>query len=76
MSDDVEARHRRAARLRQQIAELMGKRESKAGTGDSSKDAVTEQSGRRRPPRIHHASPRSFIEKRMHDLNGDKKDKL
>lgn len=74
MSDDVEARHRRAARLRQQIAELTGTRENEAGTGDNLKDDVTEQSGRRRPPRIRHGSPRSFIEKRMRDLDDDKKD--
>ena len=36
MSDDVAARHRRAAQLRQQIAELTRNRKNEAGTGGGS----------------------------------------
>jgi len=61
MSDD-DARLRRAADLRRQIAELTGR-------GDGSAPATPEDPGRRRPPRIHPLSPREFIEKRMHELD-------
>ena len=70
MSDDAEARRRRATRLRQQIAELTRKpSEGPAAKNDATTDAAM-PGGRRNPPRVRPASPRSLIEKRMRELNG------
>jgi hypothetical protein len=74
MSDDVEARRRRAARLRGQIATLTGKAIKEPGTDTDATDKVAEASARRSPPRVRPASPRSFIEERMRELASEKKD--
>jgi hypothetical protein len=75
MSDDAEARRQRAARLREQIAGLTGKRTDEPATGHDSSEAnpeATDPAQRRRPPRVHPMSPRSFIENRMRQLDQDK----
>lgn len=65
MSDD-EARIRRAAELRRQIADLTGQ----AGVAPAPDSA--EAQGHRRPPRVQPRSPRDFIEQRMRELDKTK----
>jgi hypothetical protein len=67
--DNPEARRRRAAKLREQIANITkGKRGEPAEKDDP-------ESGRRNAPRVHPLSPRRFIEERMRELdrNGDER---
>lgn len=62
MSDE-EARNRRAAELRRQIAGLTGRSEPAPGAD------TAEPAGHRRPPRVHPLSPRDFVEQRMRELD-------
>ena len=65
MSDDAEARLRRAARLRERITELTGR------TADSTPAApgAAASVARRNAPRVHPPSPRAFVEERMRELD-------
>jgi hypothetical protein len=73
MSDDAETRRRRAARLRQQIAELTVRQRGKPASDHDATTEVTESGGRRNPPRVRPVSPRSLIEERMRELDHDNK---
>jgi len=73
MSDDAEARRRRAARLRQQIAGLTGKPAGEPISDPKSTADVPAPSGRRSPPRVRPMSPRALIEERMRELDRDDK---
>jgi hypothetical protein len=74
MSDDTETR-RRAARLREQIAELPENRRNTPGTKQDP-PAAPDSGQRRNAPRVRPASPREFVERRMRELdrggNGEK----
>ena len=71
VDDNPEARRRRAAKLREQIAGITkGKQDETAGEDGSEPTP-------RNAPRVHPLSPRQFIERRMRELDkgrdGDKK---
>jgi hypothetical protein len=57
MSDDAEARRRRAEQLRKQIADLTGKA------------APPDPAARRDAPRVTPSSPRERVEERMRELD-------
>jgi hypothetical protein len=71
MSDDTKAREERAARLRKQIGRLTGKDQPEAGSVVPIPE-TEEATQRRRPPRVGPVSPRTFVERRMRELDGDK----
>lgn len=74
MSDDAETRRRRAARLREQIAELTRHRSSAPEREQDAPAAPDGPGQRRNAPRVRPASPRAFIEQRMRELDrGDGK---
>jgi hypothetical protein len=61
--DSPEARRKRAAKLREQIASITrGKQTEAAEKSDP-------ESARRNAPRVHPLSPRQFIEERMRELD-------
>lgn len=73
MSDDAEARKRRTAQLRKQIADLTGqpsadRPESGAQSGPGT-PAAPDPAARRDAPRVRPSSPRSFVEERMRELD-------
>jgi len=59
--DSAEARRKRAARLREQIANIT--------RGKQGEPADEPESVRRNAPRVHPLSPRQFIEERMRELD-------
>ncbi|HWX39829.1 MAG TPA: hypothetical protein VN345_01645 [Blastocatellia bacterium] len=61
--DSLEARRKRAARLREQIATITRGKQGEPAEKDQP------ESGRRNAPRVHPLSPRQFIEKRMRELD-------
>jgi hypothetical protein len=61
--DSAEARRKRAAKLREQIASI-----SRGKQGETAETDQTE-SARRNAPRVHPISPRQFIEERMRELD-------
>jgi hypothetical protein len=66
------ARRRRAARLREQIADLATPAGSSADAGQDA-PAASHPEQRGNAPRVHPASPRSFVERRMRELDeGDR----
>jgi len=67
-NDDAEARRKRAAKLREQIADITGKRQN-APTGQQEGTPSQDQTGRRSVPRVSPLSPRDFIERRMRELD-------
>jgi hypothetical protein len=69
--DDTEARCKRAAELRKQIADIVGSKEDKTG-GQGSSSTEQDETPRRNAPRIHPISPREFIERRMRELDREK----
>ena len=71
MSGDAEARRRRAARLREQIADLTTPAGSSAKPGQDA-PAASHPEQRENAPRVRPASPRSFVERRMRELEGDR----
>jgi hypothetical protein len=71
MSDDAEARRRRAARLREQIAGLTGRDAEAPATPDPTvpDPAAPDPAARRDAPRVRPASPRTLVEERMRELD-------
>jgi hypothetical protein len=61
--DNPEARRKRAARLREQIASITRGKQGEPAEKDEP------EPGRRNAPRVHPLSPRQFIEKRMRELD-------
>jgi len=68
MSDDAEARRRRAARLRERIEEVTA---HATGSGADA-PAAPDPAARRNAPRVAPQSPRSFVEERMRELDHGK----
>jgi hypothetical protein len=72
MSGDAEAQRRRAARLREQIADLTTPAGSSAEAGQDA-PVASDPEQRWNAPRVRPASPRSFVEQRMRELDeGDR----
>jgi hypothetical protein len=63
--DSPEARRKRAARLREQIAGITRGKQGEPAEKDES------EPGRRNAPRVRPPSPRQFIEERMRELDRD-----
>jgi hypothetical protein len=72
MSDDTEARRQRAKRLRDQIADLTATRPA-GSAPEAPAAAAPGGEAKRRPPRVHPDSPRSFVQQRMRELDAGKK---
>jgi len=70
-NDDAEARRKRAAELRKQIADIVGSKDDKTG-GQDSIPTGQDETPRRNAPRVHPISPREFIEQRMRELDRNK----
>jgi hypothetical protein len=70
--DDFEARQRRAASLREQIASLTGKPKGQPVEGGAAASGEPAAAARRNAPRIRPPSPRDFIERRMRELDAEK----
>jgi hypothetical protein len=62
--DDTEARRRRARELREQIADI-----KEAGQGEAKQEKHA--AARRNAPRVRSVSPRTFVERRMRELDHD-----
>jgi hypothetical protein len=61
--DSPEARRKRAAKLREQIASITRGKPGETAAKDEP------ESARRNAPRVHPLSPRQFIEERMRELD-------
>jgi hypothetical protein len=61
--DEDEARRKRAAKLREQIASITRGKQGETAEKDQS------ESARRNAPRVNPISPRQFIEERMRELD-------
>jgi len=76
-NNDAEARRRRAAKLRDQIAGITGKKQGNPAEPEQAESTtVKDQPGRRSVPQVGPASPRpvsprDFIERRMRELDQD-----
>jgi hypothetical protein len=74
--DDVEARQKRAAELRAQIAGLTGERKGQPAEGSAAAGGEPAADARRNAPRFRPPSPRDFIERRMRELDAGKSETI